>query len=355
MPQIKPVRLGMIGAGVISRRLHVPSLTPCPGVEITGAADVDSMAARELGAPDYFTDYRKMLQRDQIDAVVIACPNNIHAEIAIECLKAGKHVLCEKPLAMNADETGRMLQAAEDSGCVHMVSFTYSFCPAARYLKHLIDKGEFGEILQIRASYLMALMPHLLGWRSTKELAGSGVLGDIGSHLIHLVRQFGGDLQEVTAWQRKFRTDPDSDVEDWMALLAKLPSGAAATLEFSRICAGRGADTTEEQTIEVYGTKGSAVFSTQSPRLLKVGSAADHTSLFETVDVPSEFLKIEGSPHDPDDGDPKWSYRLDQGYHFIRNIQDSEARTPSFADGHAVQRVMDAALRSCESGSWEKV
>ena len=344
----------MIGAGVISRRLHVPSLEPCPGVEITGAADVDSVAARELGAPDYFTDYRKMLQRDQIDAVVIACPNNVHADIATECLQAEKHVLCEKPLAMNAGETERMLRVAEGSGCVHMVAFTYTFCPAARYLKHLIDRGDLGEILQIRASYLMALMPHLLGWRSTRELAGSGVLGDVGSHLIQLVRLFGGEVEEVTAWQRKFRTDPESDVEDWMALIGKLASGAAATLEFSRICAGRGADTTEEQTVEVYGTSGSAIFSTQTPRSLKLGSAADHTALLEPVEVPAEFLRPEGSPHDPDEGEPKWNYRLNQGYHFIRNIWDGEARTPSFADGHAVQRVMDAALRSCESGAWEK-
>ena len=355
MSEIKPIRLGMIGAGVISRRLHVPALSQCPGVEITGAADTDSMAARELGAPDYFTDFRKMLQRDQIDAVVIACPNHLHAEVAIECLEAGKHVLCEKPLAMNAAETERMLRAAEESKCVHMVAFTYSFCPAARYLKHLIDDGRLGQILQVRGSYLTSLAPHLLGWRSTKEFAGSGVLGDIGSHLIHLMRWFGGDIEEVTAWQRKFRTDPASDVEDWMAFLAKLPSGAVGTMEISRICAGRGADTTEEQTIEVYGTSGSAIFSTQTPRTLKTASASDHTALFETVDVPESFHKLEGSPNDPNDGDPKWSYRLDQGYHFIKNIRDGEARTPSFADGHAAQRVMDAALRSCESGAWEKV
>ncbi len=354
MPDIKPIRVGMIGTGVISRRLHVPALSQCPGVEITGAADTDSMAARELGAPDYFTDFRKMLQRDQIDAVVIACPNNVRAEIAIECLDAGKHVLCEKPLGMNAQETERMLRAAEDSKCVHMVAFTYSFCPAARYLKHLIDDGRLGQILQIRGSYLKSLAPHLLGRRSTKELAGSGVLGDIGSHLIHLMRWFAGDIEEVTAWQRKFRTGPASDVEDWMAFLGKLPSGAVATMEISRICAGRGADTTEEQTVEVYGTAGSAIFSTQAPRTLKTASASDHTAPMETVDVPESFLKLEGSANNPNEGDPKWSYRLDQGRHFIKNIRDGEVRTPSFADGHAAQRVMDAALRSCESGLWER-
>src|SRR5207245_8247166 len=123
--------------------------------------------------------------------------------------------------------------------------------------------GELGALRTVRAAYLMALSGHLLGWRSTRRMAGSGVLADIGSHLVHMVQFLAGDIREVTASQRRFRDDAASDVEDWIAFLAEFAAGACGTFEISRVCAGRGAGITEEIFIELYGTSGSAIFSLQ--------------------------------------------------------------------------------------------
>src|SRR5690606_38082986 len=146
--------------------------------------DPNLEAAEQMGAPQVFEDHRRLLDAD-LDAVVVAVPNHLHLQVALDVIASGRPVLCEKPLGMNVAETERMLDAAEKAGVVHMTAFTYEFTPAARYLKRLIELGELGEIRSVRAAYLMALTTHTLGWRSQTKLAGSGVLGDIGSHMIH--------------------------------------------------------------------------------------------------------------------------------------------------------------------------
>jgi predicted dehydrogenase len=204
----------------------------------------------------------------------------------------------------------------------------------------------------------MALSKHLLGWRSRRELAGSGVLGDIGSHLIHIVLELAGDIESLSARQRDFRKDPTSDVEDWIAFLAEFSNGACGTFEISRVCPGRGADVTEDMYVEIYGTKGGAVFSMQEPRALQlcVGArAADTASQLERVEIPAEFWKLPGAPRDVNEGDPRWSYRYDQAWQFVRTIREGLPPEPSFEAGLRTQRVLDAALRSAASGAWTRV
>ncbi|MEZ5393624.1 MAG: Gfo/Idh/MocA family oxidoreductase [Bryobacterales bacterium] len=198
----------------------------------------------------------------------------------------------------------------------------------------------------------------MLGWRSQTSLAGSGVLGDIGSHLIHIVLGLAGEIDALSAWQKRFREDPDSDVEDWISFLAEFSSGAVGTFEISRVCPGRGADVTEEMFIEVYGSKGGAVFSMQEPRALRVtlGEAARDTARsLETVEVPRALWKLPGAPRDLQDGDSRWSYRYDQAYRFVSNIRDGQVREPSFAEGLRTQRVLDAALLSAATREWTRV
>jgi predicted dehydrogenase len=322
---------------------------------VLAACDPDLDAARATGAARVHSDYHELLSLGDIDAVIVATPNHLHHEVVMAALAAGKHVLCEKPLAMNTVQAAEMLDAARRAGRVHMTAFTYQFTPAVRYARHLIEGGAIGEIWTVRAAYLMALSSHLLGWRSTKNRAGSGVLGDIGSHLIHLVQWLVGDIARVSARSRKFREDPASDVEDWVAFLAEFETGAGGTFEISRVCRGRGADITENMFIELYGTRGSLLFSLQEPLTLRavLGSAAgDPAAKLDSVPVPLEFLKIEGSPRNPADGDPRWSYRFDQAYWFGENIRRGEARSPSFDDGLACQRVIDAILDSSARGTW---
>jgi predicted dehydrogenase len=352
------LRIGLIGAGSVARRIHAPGLRLCPDVEIAAAADPDPAAATAIGAPLVYDDPSRLLAEAPVDAVVVAVPNHLHHDVVLEAVRAGKHVLCEKPIALGAPEAETMLEAAEAAGVVHMTAFTYEFTPAVRYLKHLIDQGELGEIRSVRAAYMMALSKHLLGWRSQTSLAGSGVLGDIGSHLIHIVLWLAGDLEALTAWQKRFREDPDSDVEDWISFLGEFSSGAVGTFEISRVCPGRGADITEDMFVEVYGSKGGAVFSMQQPRALQLAlgaAGADPASQLESVTVPQEFWKLPGAPRDVHEGDPRWSYRYDQAHRFVSNIRDGQVREPSFAAGLRTQRVLDAALLSAATREWTRI
>ena len=264
------MRIGIIGAGGVARGVHVPGFQLLPQVEIAAVCDVNIDAAKGLGIGEVLDRYEDLLERPDIDAVVIATPNYTHPEIAIAAFESGKHVLCEKPLALNHGDAASMLDAAKKSGKIHMTAFTYRYTPAVRYLRHLIQQGELGEIRTVRAAYTMALSTHLLGWRSEKQYAGSGVLADIGSHLIHLVEMLAGEVATLNAMDRRFREDPLSDVEDWISFLAEFENGACGTFEISRVCPGRGAGISEDMFIEIYGMKGSGVFSLQDPWGLRV-------------------------------------------------------------------------------------
>jgi predicted dehydrogenase len=352
------VRVGIIGSGSVACRIHLPGLRLCPGVEIAGVSSVDDDAAQKTAVAHVYRSYQELLEQPRLDAVVIATPNHLHREMALAAFAAGKHVLCEKPLALNAAEARQMLEAAENAGRVHMTAFTYRYAPAARYLKQLVDQGELGAIRVVRASYLMALSTHLLGWRSSKQFAGSGVLADIGSHLIDLVQWLAGDIQGLTARSRVFRTEPASDVEDWIAFLAEFSGGARGTLEISRACPGRGADITENMQIELYGSKGAALFSLQDPWGLQVAvgdTGRDPAHLLERIEVPENHLKLASSPRDPRAGERRWTYRYDQALQFVENIRDGIVRPPSFEDGWRCQKVLDAALASSQTGEWVKI
>jgi predicted dehydrogenase len=352
------IRVGLIGSGSVACRIHLPGLRLCPGVEIAGISSVDDDAEEKTGVTPVHRSYQKLLERPDIDAVVIATPNHLHQEMALAAFAAGKHVLCEKPLALDAAEAAEMLAAARKSGRVHMTAFTYRYAPAVRYLKRLVDQGEIGELRVVRAAYQMALSTHLMGWRSSRELAGSGVIADIGSHLIHLAQWLAGDIASLTAVSRDFRNDAASDVEDWIAFLAKFTGGASGTFEISRVCAGRGADITENMQIELYGTNGAAVFSLQDPWGLQVAlgeAGRDPARLLERIDVPAQYLKLAGSPRDPGAGEMRWTYRYDQAFQFIDSVRRGVVEPPSFEDGLRCQKVLDAALASSETGKWVEI
>jgi predicted dehydrogenase len=354
----KPLRIGIIGAGGVSRSIHVPGFGLCPGVEIHAVCDADAAAAQSIGAARVFERFADLLACPEVDAVVIATPNYLHREIALAALSAGKHVLCEKPLALDAAEAGMMAAAAESSGLTHMTAFTYRYTPALQYMRRLVESGALGELRTVRAAYLMALSTHLLGWRSTKRQAGSGVLADIGSHLVHMVQFLAGDIRTLTASKRRFREDPESDVEDWISFLAEFSGGANGTFEISRVCAGRGAGISEDIFIELYGAVGSAVFSLQDPWALRVAigpAAADPSCPLERREVPMELLKIPGSPRDVAAHDPRWGYRYDQAWQFVESVRLGKSRAPTFTDGARCQAVLDAALASSESRVWTQV
>jgi predicted dehydrogenase len=349
------IRIGLIGAGGAARAIHIPGFALYDGVEIAAVCDSNREAAAATGVPDVTSDIGNLLARDDIHAIINATPNYLHREVVLAAARAGKHILCEKPLALNVQDAREMLRAAEAAHIVHMTAFTYRYVPALSYMRHLVEQGRLGKLRTVRAAYLMALSGHLLGWRSVKAQAGSGVLADVGSHLMQMVELAAGPVDSLCASSRRFREDPASDVEDWIAFLADYRNGATGTVEIARVCPGRGAGITENIFIELYGSEGSAIFDLQDPWGLQLGTAAEAAKPPDRVAVPTEFLKIPNSPRDVNAHDPRWGYRYDQAFQFLESIRLNKTRPPSFADGVRCQAILDAALASAESRSWVKV
>ncbi len=224
-------------------------------------------AKRRYGYDDYYTDWRKMLENDDIQLFDNGGPNNVHAEPCIAAAEAGKHVFCEKPLARTAEEAKLMLDAVEKAGVKHMVAHNYRFVPAIRLAKELIDSGKLGQIYHFRAQYLQEwIMPHYnekLIWRLRKDIAGSGAIGDLGSHIVDLGHYLVGDYKSISAMTRTFieeRPLPDGsgtgkvDVDDAFVASIEFDNGAIGTLECTRFGAGR----KNYQVLEINAEKGRA-------------------------------------------------------------------------------------------------
>ena len=364
------LRIGIIGSGFVSRFVHIPGFQLCPGVEVAivcdATRDVAEAAAQTFGIPATSTDYRDVLQDPNVEAVVIATPNHLHHRMALDALAAGKHVLCEKPLAMNLAEAEEMASAARRSGRVHLVSFVYRFVPAMRYLKYLVDGGHLGTILHFRAQWLQCTPNKKFSWRSESRQSGSGVVGDEGSHLIDFARHLVGEITAVSSWCKTFVTRrlvagtdryQDSDSYDAGAFLAEFSSGATGVFEISRLVLGRGTFVNDLQYVEVNGSKGTVTYQMYEPFQLQVclGEPFDERYLV-TVPVPPRFHVWPGSPRSVLADVPGGGFRYDQPFVFVDAIRGVEtAPLATFEDGLRCQAVLDAVVEAAESRRWVTV
>ena len=357
-----PIGVAMIGCGGIALANHLPGFALCGGdrARVVALCDSDpavlarASAQTEVGTT--FTDYRQVLQHPGVDAVVIATPNFTHAPIALAAFGAGKHVLCEKPLAMSRAESVSMLRAAQAAGVRHMTAFTYRFVPAMRYIRHLVASGAIGQPYHFRAQRFQDWGSRALGWRQVQKLAGSGELGDMLAHRIDFAHLLCGDIASLVADTRRFLDDrggQPNDLEDWVALLARFASGATGVLESTKHATGRGESGASRDYCEVNGSDGTLVYLLERPNEIEVGKRGE--AGLRTVSVPDEFLKIPGSPRDPRSGDPLVTFRYDQDVEFLQAIEERRECRPSFADGMKAQAVMDAALQSARERRWVDV
>jgi len=201
---MEKVRVGVVGVGGISEVAHLPNYSRQKGVEITALCDIDKQrlaaAAEKYRVPNVFTDYRKMMTLEALDGVSVCTPNSLHAPVALAAFKAGKHVLCEKPLAMTAREAEKMLAAAEENRCLFMVGFTMRFNTVSQKVKKLVDSGVLGEIYYAKASILRQRgIPGFGGWFTTASMAKGGALIDIGVHVLDLSLWLMGSPEPVAA------------------------------------------------------------------------------------------------------------------------------------------------------------
>jgi predicted dehydrogenase len=236
-------------------------------------------AALRYGYEGYYTDWQKMLENDEIQLFDNGGPNDSHADPCIMAAERGMHILCEKPLARNAEEAKRMLDAVQNVGIKHMVAFNYRFVPAIRQIRNLIDSGKLGQIYHFRAVYLQeGIMPHYgipKNWRLDKKLAGSGAIGDLGVHIIDLAHYLVGGVKSISAYTKTFideRPLPDGsgtgkvDVDDAFVAALEFDNGALGTLESTRFAGGR----KNYNRFEINAEKGSVVFNLERMNELQV-------------------------------------------------------------------------------------
>jgi predicted dehydrogenase len=354
------IGVAIIGSGQIALANHLPGFAICPDTKVVALCDsnpaVLQAASRQTGITATYTDYHELLKREDVNAVVIATPNVFHAPITLAAVAAGKHVLCEKPIAMNFPEAMQMVRAAEAADVRHMTAFTYRFVPAMRYMHHLVHRGDIGRPYHFRAQRFQDWDARNLGWRQVKKMAGTGELGDMLSHRIDYGHILVGPVKRLVAQLRQLvetRGGMASDLDDWVAILADYESGVTGVLESTKLAIGRGEGLYGQDIAEINGAEGSIVYSTQRPLELRIGKAGAKD--VESIPVPREFHVYPGSPRDPSKGDPLATFRYDQDFEFIDAIRNNRRCRPSLLDGARVQAVIDGAVQSSEQRRWVDV
>lgn len=321
-------------------------------------------SAKEYGWEGWNTDWQEVVQRDDLDLIDICTPNYLHSQIAIEAARAGKHIICEKPLAMSFAEAIEMLKAATMNGIKHMTAFNFRCVPAIRLAKELINDGEIGDIYQWRAQWLSDLMdPGLpLRWLFQKDKAGSGALGDIGSHLIDLAHYLVGEIKEVNALSKTFISERPLEgttnrkglveVDDAIQFIARFKNGAMGSFEASRCAGGH----LEEFDVEINGSKGSLYFNSNALNELKYYSCKEDMKKrgFRSIFVGNEEHPYNEniSPYGEVMG--RSDLFIIQAYELISSLENGEDPAPTFYEGAQCQAVIEAVLKSSDEKQWRK-
>jgi predicted dehydrogenase len=351
------IGIGIIGSGGIALANHIPGFALCPDTKVVALCDASrealDRASKQTGITNLHTDYHDLLKRDDVHAVVIATPNYLHAPIALAAIALGKHVLCEKPIAMDYPESLQMLRAAQKANVRHMTAFTYRFVPAMRYMAHLVHSGAVGQPYHFRANRFQDWDKRNLGWRQVKKLCATGEMGDMLSHRFDYGHLLLGPLARLVGYTRRFideRGGQPADVEDWVSVLADFKSGPTGNFESTKLATGRGEGGKSQDYCEINGSEASLVYYLERPLELQIGRKGG--SGLKTIPVPEQFLKVPDSPRDAHAGDPLVTFRYDQDFEFLRAIREKRTCWPSFLDGARVQAVIDCVLTSERTGKW---
>jgi predicted dehydrogenase len=376
---MKDLRIGMIGYGFMGRAhsnayrkvSNFFELDYRPVLEAACARDKEKVSAfaKQWGYESVETDWRKLIERKDIDAIDICTPNNTHKEIALAAAKAGKMILCEKPLAMNSAEGEEMCRAVESAKVPNIVWYNYRRVPAVTLAKQLIDQGRLGKIFHFRAKFLQdwtisADLPQggTALWRLDVNAAGSGVTGDLLAHCIDTAIWLNGSISKVTAMTETFikqrqhtltgKVEPVG-IDDACAFLARFANGSMATFESTRYARGHKA----EYTFEINGEHASIAWDLHDLHRMDYFDHKDESTLrgwrsIHVTDGDHPYMKH------------WWVPGLQIGYEhtfvhqvadFLEGLAKGKSVGPTFRDALETQKVCDAVLTSARSGQWEGV
>ncbi len=375
----KPLNVGMIGYGFMGRAHsnayrkvgnffdleYQPVLkAACARTEEKAKAFAD-----RWGYESFETDWRKLVERSDIDAIDICVPNNLHREIALAAAAAGKMILCEKPLALNSEEGAEMVRAVADAGVPNMVWYNYRRVPAVTLAKQLIDEGRLGRIFHYRSLFLQdwTISTDLPQggealWRLDVKAAGSGVTGDLLAHCVDTAMWHNGPISKVTAMSETFvkerlhnltgKVEPVG-IDDACAFLARFDNGSLATFESTRYARGHKA----LYTFEINGEHASISWDLHDMHRLSYFDHRDDSVVrgWRSIHVSDSDMPYMGN---------WWVPGLQIGYEhtfvhavadFLEGLAKDDPAGPTFADALETQKVCDAVLQSAKEGTWVNV
>ncbi len=357
MKKNSKIGVGIVGTGGWSNT-HIMACKAHPDIELVGLCDIKQEAMQlvskthNLDLPG-FTDYHDLLKMDKLDAVIIATSNDAHAPISIAAAQAGKHVLCQKPMALNLVEAKAMTAAVKKAGVCNMVCYTKRFFAHTLFLHDYLQSAKLGRVYHVRATYFQRWLLHPdipRVWRLNRKLTGSGSLGDLGAHVIDLAQYFvGDDITRVTGIMKTFVTRRPSltdskkkevvDVDDATVCAVEFKHGAIGVIQSSRNATGH----PETWLVEIDAEKGAVEIGTTNNgfvfKMRSISFGEDPRKIndtgWEVPQVPETYSRNE---------------HLNQVNHFIECIQTGKPASPSFADGLKTERVIDAIIRSSQNG-----
>jgi len=343
------LNVGIIGAGGISE-CHTEGYKNTGNVKVTAVCDINEQRAKayaeKYDIPHVFTDYREMLKIDKLDAVSVTTWNNGHAPISVAALKAGKHVLCEKPLAMNTVEAKQMADTAKETGKLLMVGFVRRFEDNVKYLKNAIESGYFGRVYYVKTGYIRK-WGNPGGWFSDKKRSGGGPVIDLGVHVIDLVRYINGKPKAVSVMAStfnylgmkpnikgisKYRSqdyDDYSDVEDAATAIIKFDNGMALSFETSWVLYTKNS----YNYLDIYGEK----------------AGAQMEPLLEFYEEKDDYL-VETRPFIEPEKNKFQHIFNEEISHFVDCIVNKTPCINTGEDGVEIMKIIDAIYESSRTG-----
>ncbi len=375
----KGLNIGLIGYGFMGRAHsnayakvnHFFDLAYRPILKAVCGRDAEKVKAfaDRWGYESVETDWRKLIERKDIDAIDICVPNNLHREIALAAAEAGKMILCEKPLAMNGTEGEQMVKAVEKAGVPNMVWYNYRRVPAVTLAKQLVDEGRLGRIFHYRSVFLQdwtiaADLPQggTSLWRLDVGAAGSGVTGDLLAHCFDTALWINGPITSVTAMAETFikermhnltgKIEPVG-IDDACALLVRFANGSLGTFESTRYARGH----KSLFTFEINGEHASIAWDLHDLHRLSYFDHADDS-------VVRGWRSVHVTDGDMPYMDKWWVPGLQIGYEhsfvhqvadFLENLSQDKPTSPTFRDALATQYVCEAVLASAKNGQWKTV
>lgn len=357
----KRIRVGVVGGSFCE--VHIQGFRHCPEIEVVAICrrqkDLAKQMAQKYQIQRVYADFDEMIQSTDIDVVSLAVPHHLHCLMTLRALSQGKHVICEKPLALNLKEAEEMVKKAEEKRLIHMTVFNWRFVPAMACMKELIDQGEVGSVYHVSFNWLSngrRDKESRYSWRFVQGEAGYGVLGDSGVHGIDLIHWMAGDFKEVVSnmsvYVPEHKTEEGkyrkTEVEDSCSFLGELVGGGQVIFHVSSV-----ASCDSAIRLEMHGNQGVLgvhLFPRAGDYHGKLLGGKGETDLRKEIPIP-ERLTSDMKPIYENDS-PRVLFFARFAQRLVKAVQTGQIPSPNFFDGLKVQRVLQALTNSWEERKW---